>query len=419
MRLFGARTTEPTGKNRSFTSWRRFRSVRFSVLVFCLVLPSLANLGLWVGQAGAAPVQWSVTPSPSQASGDNDLNAVSCATESNCVAVGSYINGAGVSQTLVESWNGGTWSIIPSPNATGNNDLEGLSCISSTYCVAVGNYNNNGSGTVPTLIESWNGTTWTIIPSPSETDYSNLNGVSCLTPTDCVAVGNSSGQTLVESWSGSSWTIIPSPNQGSLENALSAVSCMNSGDCVAVGEYYVGETSQTLVESWNGSTWSIVSSPSPGKGPDSLNSVSCVSSAICTAVGVSAPENHPVSHKTLVESWNGSAWSTVASPDPGSSNVLSGVSCKNSTDCVAAGNYYDKDESFQTLVESWNGKAWLVTTSPNASKRGDSLSAVSCTGSVSCVAVGNKYPSNKKMPQRTLVETGSRRSSGPNRHSLH
>ena len=47
-------------------------------------------------------------------------------------------------QTLIETWNGTAWTISSSPNtsATQNNFLNGVSCTSPTACVAVGdNYN--------------------------------------------------------------------------------------------------------------------------------------------------------------------------------------------------------------------------------------------------------------------------------------
>ena len=103
----------------------------------------------------------------------------------------------------------------------------------------------------------------------------------------------------------------------------------------------------------------------------------------------------------MVEGWNGTAWSTVPSPDPSIDgnpspvNVLTGVSCASSTDCVAVGyvlNGPGDDEL--TLIESWNGSAWNVTPSPN-DEASDSLSKVSCVSSRRCTAVGG-----------SLIETG-------------
>ena len=63
------------------------------------------------------------------------------------------MRGVGSSQTLIESWNGSTWSVTPSPSP-GN--LDGVTCMNPNNCVAVGGL-NTGVGSSQTLIESWNG----------------------------------------------------------------------------------------------------------------------------------------------------------------------------------------------------------------------------------------------------------------------
>ena len=58
-----------------------------------------------------------------------------------CTAVGVSGNSSGVTSTLIESWNGTRWSVVPSPSpGTGGNDLYGVSCVSATACTAVGFY---------------------------------------------------------------------------------------------------------------------------------------------------------------------------------------------------------------------------------------------------------------------------------------
>jgi hypothetical protein len=81
---------------------------------------------------------------------------------------------------------------------------------------------------------------------------------------------------------------VTSPNQGTGNNVLSGVSCAAASSCVAVGYYRAG--GNTLVESWNGTAWSVVSSPSPGTHLNELADVSCVSTVSCTAVGYISSE---------------------------------------------------------------------------------------------------------------------------------
>jgi hypothetical protein len=70
------------------------------------------------------------------------------------VAVGSYVTALGVGRTLVESWNGSTWTKVSSPNqGTAASFLSAVSCTSSSRCVAVGDY-RNATGEDQTLVET-------------------------------------------------------------------------------------------------------------------------------------------------------------------------------------------------------------------------------------------------------------------------
>jgi hypothetical protein len=359
---------------------------------------------------------WSVTPSPTptDASGHVYLGGISCTSSTSCMAVGYYYNGSPY-KTLTESWNGTDWSIVPSPNPSGGyNYLNSVSCLSSTDCVAVGAYFDSAANRgLQTLIEIWNGTEWSVTPSPDDSSSDNeLQGVSCTRSTDCVAVGwgtssSDPSPTLIESWNGTIWSIVPSPNPGSGANLLLGVSCSRSISCQAVG---FSESSKpdkkmrTLVESWNGTTWSSISSPSPGYQSNSLGSVSCSSSVNCKALGTDS-SGGPTG--ALIESWNGTVWSVESAAPKGSSGIsLAGVSCISSTDCVAVGDYDTNGQGTtgETLVESWDGVAWYVTGSPD--KGGANfLSNVSCISSTLCVAVGDH--DKRRKVDRTLIETGT------------
>ena len=101
---------------------------------------------------------------------------------------------------MVESWNGSTWSVVPSPNPSGSTYIifNGISCFSATNCTAVG-FSINGN-TLQTLIESWDGTAWSITPSPNVSgSNSQLFGITCPSATGCIAVGKSDIGSLVES----------------------------------------------------------------------------------------------------------------------------------------------------------------------------------------------------------------------------
>ncbi len=172
--------------------------VRGAVALALGVGSLLAVTAVTTGPAGASSPSWSIVASPNTSSSQsNFLNGVSCVSSTSCVAVGSDYNGS-VDHTLIESWNGASWSIVASPNTSSSqsNYLNGVSCVSSTSCIAVGSHYGTS---VQTLIESWNGTSWSIVASPSVPgSVHDLAGISCLGSTSCTAVGFSGNATLIE-----------------------------------------------------------------------------------------------------------------------------------------------------------------------------------------------------------------------------
>jgi hypothetical protein len=276
--------------------------------------------------------------------------------------VGSYTDGTGHQRPLIESWNGQAWSISASPTKTAYT-LLGVSCVSSTVCKAVGSQYSAAAGR-QTLIEKWNGVKWSVVASPNVvggTGVDNeLTGVSCTSKKTCMAVGGDTDgsingkQTLIESWNGTTWSIVPSPDPGtpsqfSAGNFLFGVSCATATACKAVGWFYNNEVPQTLIESWDGTNWTVNASPNPGALYNTLASVSCVSANFCKAVGVSYGGG---SLQTLIESWDGVAWSVDPSPNVGThDNRLSGVSCSSATSCKAVG--YHVTAAPTTLIESY------------------------------------------------------------------
>ena len=349
----------------------------------------------WTGTA------WVIVNSPNKAPtrSNNVLSGVTCTSESDCWAVGYYYNGSAF-VTLTERWDGTSWAIVNSPNVSQNNVLSGIACASASDCWAVGYYVNDTTFAYETLIERWNGTTWTIVSSPNSgtaSPFNFLTGVTCGSASECWAVGHffngSVVVTLIERWNGTAWSIVSSPNTGPTQsNSLFGVTCTSASDCWAVGNYEGDSGAQTLIERWNGIAWSIATSPNTSPAQSNrLSSVTCPSPSNCWAVGNYESDSGAL---TLIERWNGATWSIVSSPNTAApaNNVLSGVTCASATDCWAVG-YYNDDAggADQTLTERWDGIAWTIVSSPNAPASSDNiLAGVACASAAAdCWAVGS------------------------------
>ena len=95
----------------------------------------------------------------------------------------------------------------------------------------------------------------TIVPSPNAGTYDEPVSVSCVSASDCVAVGNTNtgpGAALGMVWDGTEWSIVTSPNASASFDMLFSVSCASATECVAVGSTDTGSAYETLVVSLTG-----------------------------------------------------------------------------------------------------------------------------------------------------------------------
>lgn len=178
--------------------------------------------------------------------------------------------------------------------------------------------------------------------------------------------------------------------------ALNSISCTSATNCAAVGYRSPTQTSgsTSLTEKWNGTKWSVVASPDPaGSSGTSLDGVACTSAKSCLAVGSYFISS---SRTTLVaaEKWNGTKWALVSAPSPSgfTSTYLSAITCTSSTNCWAVGSS-SSTSRYATLTERWNGSKWSIVSSPNPSTaKPDVLTGVACGSASQCWTVGYWFP---------------------------
>jgi hypothetical protein len=367
----------------------------------------------------ASGATWSIqtTPNPVGASQSN-LYGIGCEPSSTslCMAVGRSVT-SGASTVLAERWNGSSWTLSSAvaPSGSTSSALNAVTCSTTTWCMAAG-WSLSG-GTTSTLVEFWNGTSWTIqktVNAPEATTTA-LNGISCANGTSaCTAVGyavtGGVKAAIAERWNGTSWSMqtVPVP-AGATSSEFEAVGCRGSTFCMAVGRYVdSGGSRRSLSAMWNGSTWTLKTVPEPlGAQESVLQDVTCTGSVvICTAAG--GYYNSSFLQETLIVRWNGTEWVAQTSPNPvgSSASILQGVVCANaeSTSCSAVGDWVSSGKNV-TLAEQWNGKSWATESTPNP--LGATFSAlwdVMCreTTELVCLAVG--WSTNSSGVDTTLAE---------------
>ncbi len=370
-------------------------------------------IGLTVSSAGGSSPAWSITK-PVASGSQAVFTSVSCGSPSACMAVG--VGGSRHAELPVfEQWSNGKWARTPAPQDGGPTLVTAVSCISATWCVATG----LGSSPQPEF-DQWNGATWTVVSGPAlpGDPLTQLSGVACNSSSFCLAVGTQSAGALAgnfsrelagdfdnefdgnshnepvgagtlplaETWNGASWTLVSIPR--ALDAAqFSGASCPSANWCEVVGS----EGKKPVIATFGNGQWSA-SSVAVKSGHDSLSYVSCISTRACVAVGSRATKS---ADRTLTESWNGTTWETVASPNLGPDDGLSSVSCTAATSCVAVGGSFSVSETgVSTLIEGWNGSQWTVAASPDPEPFA-TLTGVSCTATGACLAVGASSPTGK------------------------
>jgi hypothetical protein len=192
--------------------------------------------------------------------------SVSCISASKCYTVVEYEYGD-ATETYLASWNGSRWSFITQlvfVNDAEDVELNGIACTSSSRCVAVGEYYLSGSWDAASDILGKSGWAIHAVPSPSGTEYADLNAVVCRSSTSCTAAGVSYSSSvdryvpMIAKLSGTTWS--KTSPAGSAAGEFYGVACPTSSLCIAGGSSYPNlDNDKALLDQDKSGKWSVVS----------------------------------------------------------------------------------------------------------------------------------------------------------------
>jgi hypothetical protein len=253
---------------------------------------------------------------------------------------------------------------------------------------------------------------WSIQTTQNATgaEHSALYDISCdpATTALCIAVGKKTvtgvSSPYAQAWNGSAWSnqsaVTP---EGATAGELQSAHCLSKTSCVASGSYTTGSGTFSLVESWNGTAWSLQTTPNPAGATESMfKGISCKVITACIAVGSSVKSGVRTS---LAEGGNSGTWSlqTFPNPEGALTSELNGVDCSSATSCLAVGAYTVSGGANWALAALWNGTSWSLKTVPKPEgAQKSTLLDVSCSDSSNCTAVGGYY--NKSGVQVSFVQ---------------
>src|SRR5579859_471966 len=292
--------------------------------------------------------------------------------------------GGGPFQTLAEHFDGTSWSVVPTPAL--NAALSGVAGAAGNNVWAVGDEAQGSSNN--TLIEHWDGTSWTVVVSPKLPKGSALTGVTAPAADNAWAVGFAGGSSnaLVEHWDGTSWSIVSSPAFTGVSISNGAISADSATDVWAVGFVATSSTTvQNVSLHWDGTSWSQI--PAAHLRSGGVGTVAALSPANVWAVGTGPGVStggfsaHPTA---VIEHWNGTSWSVVPSPNPNpqGNNGLVAVAAVSASDVWAVGHQLQGP-----FTEHWNGTSWSIVATP-AGVRFFGAMAASSGGTVLAVGQG-------------------------------
>jgi hypothetical protein len=362
---------------------------------------------------------------------DGSLDAVTCLTSIDCVAVGSNAE-----QMLSLSGNPVSWGthqaswFTLSPQATGNIDINAVTCESATDCVAVGDDYSATPNTpmLQPIVMNGNPATWgaaqasQILLGRNFGGGGSLSAIECESDTNCVAVGSdSANEPISMSGDPTRWgrpnvkQFIPNYSQGH-SGYLDAVACGNT-TCVALGANGAGQYGQPIgllgtPGSWNSSSVEPLTLGGSSLGANgTVASLSCTGTVDCVGVGTDGNGQPLVFHGNPAQ-WGDARVKQITLGAPyGFGGSLTAVDCLSNVLCVAVGSATNGEIiELRGDPSSWGPKqVHLIQLGTVMRFRGTTsesidaeLTGISCPSVAMCVAVGDEtgsaVPNNPSKP---------------------
>ena len=353
---------------------------------------------------------WTQVPTANFGNQDNVLAGVSAASATDVWAVGAYVPSLnGVLSALAHHFDGTRWTAFPLPNVGAQqNILQAVSMPSPGKAWAVGDF-INGKFQQQTLIEHFDGTVWSVVPSPSPGAKQNiLYGVAAITDTDVWAVGafedvNDLWHTLTEHWDGSTWTVVNAVDAGANGNQFFAVKALATNNVYAIGQQAgAGFPSQALIENWDGKTWSVVTAPADASASALPLGVTATASSL-TLVGEQETDTAP--YTSYVAAGAASSLAIQSTPTMGAGeNDPFAVTIANDGSTWVVGWAIDPTTDLHNplVLQGINGVFSLISV-PNPSTGGDSgFEAITTIPGGGMWAVG--VTATSKSNYSTLIE---------------
>ena len=289
---------------------------------------------------------------------------------------------------------GPAWTQTQLPVPAGWDDgyaYLGISAVSPIDIWAVGNAQRFATSGNPRFGEAitahWDGSAWTlhVPPHPAgETQFDQLGGVAALPGGFAWAVGSSdafatNGGAIIDHLASGAWTEGTGASLGvggggfATYDAIAAVSNSNVWVSATTSD------NRHRFQHWNGSRWTSYTVPGETSSSTTISQILAIKAVSATNIwAVGDVSTQGAGEVTLIEHWNGTAWSISATPSSPDLRGLTDLYIGSASNIYAVGR--DQTEPFQPVVLHYNGASWSSITVPNSSGAwADTVTATSPT----------------------------------------
>lgn len=333
---------------------------------------------------------------PRDSAGSGYFGALSCASRSDCTAVGIYADRSGGDRVFAITERHGAWGralgiAIPAASKTINVALPLLSCASAGNCTAGGDYDVRRQS-VAFVVSETNGT-W---GQPHQV-RSNPTDISCPAPGDCMAV--LARGYLLSQTHGIWGTAFPVPGLAALDHGrpvpAQVITCPSPGNCTTAGSYSASAApfDRGFVATERHGTWGraqpVTSRPADAL---ALTLLSCPSAGNCVAGGGIYPPAGSPGAFAVTEShgtW-GTAQTLPGTSQPGAGGI-SQLDCTAAGACSAAGDFvvpHKPEDLAEPFVSVEKNGTWHTAQTVAGARPGSALDWLSCAAAGNCVLAG-------------------------------
>jgi hypothetical protein len=351
--------------------------------------------------------------------GNSSLDSVSCSSQGDCGAGGTYFDADGNQQIYVADEHAGVWgAAIELPGMSALNvsiaDLNAISCSAPGNCSAVGDYTDANKAVQAFVVTETNGV-WGDAHQVPNLAASNVGGLASALTVSCASSGNCSAGGFVTNavkqqvpfdvsesngtWGSPSLVSFPSGislSSGTATSTMASISCWTKSECAGGGFYQDSANHLQPFSYLNGDAVSLPSVQTLNIGGSStITSVSCDAQGYCGAVGKytdAAGNSQAFAMNGDASGFASAVPIPVAALNIGAvSGDLTSVACPSSGNCSAVGNYTDGSGGIHAFTVDEKGNTWgppQVLANLGEFGPESQMVSISCTNAGDCIAGG-------------------------------